>query len=64
MAPDTETRTLDNFIVRLRKYFETTARRPLSHRSRPRLRFVRGKRPEKRRATLRRPASFILFPAG
>ncbi|HXV20806.1 MAG TPA: helix-turn-helix domain-containing protein, partial [Desulfuromonadales bacterium] len=29
MAPDTETRTLDNFIVRLRKYFETDPARPV-----------------------------------
>lgn len=28
MAPDTETRTLDNFIVRLRKYFEPDPARP------------------------------------
>ena len=28
MAPDTETRTLDNFIVRLRKYFEVDPARP------------------------------------
>ncbi|MBN2644386.1 MAG: response regulator transcription factor [Desulfuromonadaceae bacterium] len=28
MAPDTETRTLDNFIVRLRKYFEKNPARP------------------------------------
>lgn len=28
LAPDTETRTLDNFIVRLRKYFEATPSRP------------------------------------
>ena len=28
MAPDTETRTLDNFIVRLRKYFEERPSRP------------------------------------
>mgnify|MGYP001254165791 CR=1 FL=1 len=28
MAPDTETRTLDNFIVRLRKYFEKDPSRP------------------------------------
>ncbi|WP_320056574.1 response regulator transcription factor [Desulfuromonas thiophila] len=28
MAPDTETRTLDNFIVRLRKYFEKKPARP------------------------------------
>jgi DNA-binding response OmpR family regulator len=28
LAPDTETRTLDNFIVRLRKYFEPTPARP------------------------------------
>jgi DNA-binding response OmpR family regulator len=29
MAPDAETRTLDNFIVRLRKYFETDPARPV-----------------------------------
>jgi DNA-binding response OmpR family regulator len=29
LAPDTETRTLDNFIVRLRKYFESTPTRPI-----------------------------------
>jgi two-component system, OmpR family, alkaline phosphatase synthesis response regulator PhoP len=29
MAPDTETRTLDNFIVRLRKYFEPDPARPM-----------------------------------
>lgn len=28
MAPDTETRTLDNFIVRLRKYFESDPAHP------------------------------------
>jgi DNA-binding response OmpR family regulator len=28
MAPDTETRTLDNFIVRLRKYFEKDPAKP------------------------------------
>jgi DNA-binding response OmpR family regulator len=28
MAPDTETRTLDNFIVRLRKYFEKNPSKP------------------------------------
>ncbi|MCA1796129.1 MAG: response regulator transcription factor, partial [Geobacteraceae bacterium] len=28
MAPDTETRTLDNFIVRLRKYFEADPAHP------------------------------------
>ncbi|MCD6527495.1 MAG: response regulator transcription factor [Desulfuromonas sp.] len=28
IAPDTETRTLDNFIVRLRKYFEQSPSRP------------------------------------
>ncbi|MCK4620622.1 MAG: response regulator transcription factor [Desulfuromonadales bacterium] len=28
MAPDTETRTLDNFIVRLRKYFEPDPAKP------------------------------------
>ena len=28
LAPDTETRTLDNFIVRLRKYFEPTPATP------------------------------------
>jgi DNA-binding response OmpR family regulator len=44
MAPDTETRTLDNFIVRLRKYFETDPARPvhfLTVRGRG-YRFVRG----------------------
>ncbi|MEJ2200193.1 MAG: response regulator transcription factor [Desulfuromonadaceae bacterium] len=29
MAPDTETRTLDNFIVRMRKYFETDPSDPV-----------------------------------
>jgi two-component system alkaline phosphatase synthesis response regulator PhoP len=29
MAPDTETRTLDNFVVRLRKYFEKKPSRPV-----------------------------------
>ncbi len=29
MAPDTETRTLDNFIVRMRKYFEDNPARPV-----------------------------------
>jgi two-component system alkaline phosphatase synthesis response regulator PhoP len=29
MAPDTETRTLDNFVVRLRKYFETDPAKPV-----------------------------------
>lgn len=29
MAPDTETRTLDNFIVRMRKYFETDPSKPV-----------------------------------
>jgi DNA-binding response OmpR family regulator len=29
MAPDTETRTLDNFIVRLRKYFEPDPTHPI-----------------------------------
>ena len=33
MAPDTETRTLDNFIVRLRKYFETDPTKPLYFRT-------------------------------
>lgn len=28
LAPDTETRTLDNFVVRLRKYFEADPARP------------------------------------
>jgi len=28
MSPDTETRTLDNFVVRLRKYFETDPAHP------------------------------------
>jgi len=28
LNPETETRTLDNFIVRMRKYFETTPNRP------------------------------------
>ncbi len=28
MSPETETRTLDNFIVRLRKYFETNPAKP------------------------------------
>lgn len=29
MAPDTETRTLDNFVVRLRRYFEPDPARPV-----------------------------------
>jgi DNA-binding response OmpR family regulator len=29
MSPDTETRTLDNFIVRMRKYFEQDPARPV-----------------------------------
>ncbi len=29
MAPDTETRTLDNFVVRLRKYFEIDPAKPI-----------------------------------
>jgi DNA-binding response OmpR family regulator len=29
MAPETETRTLDNFIVRMRKYFEVEPARPV-----------------------------------
>ena len=29
MAPDTETRTIDNFIVRLRKYFESDPANPV-----------------------------------
>ena len=29
MAPDTETRTLDNFLVRLRRYFERDPARPV-----------------------------------
>ena len=33
MAPDTETRTLDNFIVRLRKYFEKNPARPAHFRT-------------------------------
>ncbi len=33
MAPDTETRTLDNFIVRLRKYFEKNPARPVHFRT-------------------------------
>lgn len=33
MAPDTETRTLDNFIVRLRKYFEKNPARPMHFRT-------------------------------
>ncbi|MEZ4598513.1 MAG: response regulator transcription factor [Syntrophotaleaceae bacterium] len=44
MAPDTETRTLDNFVVRLRKYFEKKPSRPvhfLTVRGRG-YRFVRG----------------------
>jgi two-component system alkaline phosphatase synthesis response regulator PhoP len=44
VAPNTETRTLDNFIVRLRKYFEADPSRPvhfLTVRSRG-YRFVRG----------------------
>jgi len=44
MAPNTETRTLDNFIVRLRKYFEVDPARPahfLTVRGRG-YRFVRG----------------------
>ncbi len=50
MAPDTETRTLDNFIVRLRKYFETDPAKPrhfLTIRSRG-YRFVRQPEPERR----------------
>jgi DNA-binding response OmpR family regulator len=50
MAPDTETRTLDNFIVRLRKYFETDPARPvhfLTVRGRG-YRFVRGETAGKR----------------
>ncbi len=44
MAPDTETRTLDNFIVRLRKYFEEDPARPVYFQTvRGRgYRFVRG----------------------
>jgi DNA-binding response OmpR family regulator len=45
VAPDTETRTLDNFIVRLRKYFEPDPSRPvhfLTVRSRG-YRFVRDR---------------------
>jgi DNA-binding response OmpR family regulator len=44
VSPETETRTLDNFIVRLRKYFEPDPARPahfLTVRSRG-YRFVRG----------------------
>lgn len=44
LSPDTETRTLDNFIVRMRKYFEADPARPvhfLTIRSRG-YRFVRG----------------------
>jgi DNA-binding response OmpR family regulator len=44
LTPDTETRTLDNFIVRLRKYFEADPARPvhfLTVRGRG-YRFVRG----------------------
>lgn len=33
IAPDTETRTLDNFIVRLRKYFEKNPARPVHFRT-------------------------------
>ena len=33
MSPDAETRTLDNFIVRLRKYFERNPARPLHFRT-------------------------------
>lgn len=33
MAPNTETRTLDNFIVRLRKYFEKKPARPIHFRT-------------------------------
>ncbi len=33
MAPETETRTLDNFIVRLRKYFEIDPTKPLYFRT-------------------------------
>ncbi len=33
MAPETETRTLDNFIVRLRKYFEVDPTKPLFFRT-------------------------------
>jgi len=50
MSPDTEPRTLDNFIVRLRKYFETDPARPihfLTVRGRG-YRFVRGEGSEKK----------------
>jgi len=50
MAPDAETRTLDNFIVRLRKYFEADPARPahfLTIRGRG-YRFVRGE-PDKKK---------------
>ena len=46
MNPDTETRTLDNFIVRLRKYFEYDPSSPVhfqTHRGRG-YRFVRGEK--------------------
>jgi len=33
VAPGTETRTLDNFVVRLRKYFETDPARPVHFRT-------------------------------
>ena len=33
MSPETETRTLDNFVVRLRKYFETNPAKPIHFRT-------------------------------
>ncbi len=42
MSPKTETRTLDNFVVRLRKYFETDPANPIFRTVRGRgYRFIR-----------------------